>query len=165
MSPISSRKMRAAVGQLELALLLLAGAGERALLVAEQLRFEQRLGQRRAGDRHERLRGAVAGVVDGARDQLLAGAALALDQHRAAQAGDLVRQVQDLVHLRVLADHVVERGIGAISFLRRMVFSRCRFLTLMMRLTSSEISSGLQGLTMYSCAPSFMAVMAVSTVA
>ncbi len=52
-----------------------------------------------------------------------------------------------------------------VSFLRRMVFSRCRFFTLMMRLTSSEISSGLQGLTMYSCAPSFMAVMAVSTVA
>ena len=46
-----------------------------------------------------------------------------------------------------------------------MVFSRWRFLTLMMRPTSSEISSGLQGLTMYSCAPSFMAVMAVSTVA
>src|SRR5579872_4052697 len=51
------------------------------------------------------------------------------------------------------------------SFLRRMAFSRCRFFTLMMRLTSREISSGLQGLTMYSCAPSFMAVMAVSTVA
>ena len=51
------------------------------------------------------------------------------------------------------------------SFLRRMVFSRCRFFTLMMRLTSSEISSGLHGLTMYSCAPSFIAVMAVSTVA
>ena len=52
-----------------------------------------------------------------------------------------------------------------LSFLRRMVFSRCRFFTLMMRLTSSEISSGLQGFTMYSCAPSFMAVIAVSTVA
>src|ERR1035437_7731918 len=39
-----------------------------------------------------------------------------------------------------------------VSFLRRMVFSRCRFFTLMMRLTSSEISSGLHGLTMYSCA-------------
>ncbi len=35
----------------------------------------------------------------------------------------------------------------------------------MMRATSSEISCGLQGLTMYSCAPSFIAVIAVSTVA
>ena len=51
------------------------------------------------------------------------------------------------------------------SFLRRIVFSRCRRFTLTMRLTSSEISSGLQGLTMYSCAPSLIAVMAVSTVA
>ena len=46
-----------------------------------------------------------------------------------------------------------------------MAFSRCRFFTLTMRPASSEISSGLYGLTMYSCAPSFIAVMAVSTVA
>ena len=48
---------------------------------------------------------------------------------------------------------------------RRIRFSRCRVLTLMIRPTSSEISSGLHGLTMYSCAPSFIAVIAVSTVA
>ncbi len=35
----------------------------------------------------------------------------------------------------------------------------------MMRSTSSEISCGWQGFTMYSCAPSFIAVIAVSTVA
>ena len=33
------------------------------------------------------------------------------------------------------------------SFFGRIVFSRCRFLTLMIRLTSIEISSGLHGLT------------------
>ena len=87
---------RAAVGHLELAALLLAGAGEGAFFVAEQLAFEQRLGQRRAGDRHERLLRAVAGIVDGARDQLLAGAAFALNQHRAAQAGHLLRQLQNV---------------------------------------------------------------------
>jgi hypothetical protein len=68
-------------------------------------------------------------------------------------------------HARVLADDVAVHRYWRLSFLRRMVFSRCRFFTLMMRLTSSEISSGLHGLTMYSCAPSFIAVMAVSTVA
>ena len=35
----------------------------------------------------------------------------------------------------------------------------------MIRVTRSEISWGLQGLTMYSSAPSFIAVIAVSTVA
>ena len=47
---------RAPVGQLELALLLRGGAGEGPLLVAEQLRLEQRLGERRAGHGHERPR-------------------------------------------------------------------------------------------------------------
>jgi hypothetical protein len=133
--------------------------------VAEQLAFEQRFRQRGAGDRDERLRRAVARVVNGARDHLLAGAAFALDQHRAAQAGHFLAQLQNVRIRAFLADDVVPNGTGAFSFLRRMLFSRCRFFTLMMRLTSSEISSGLHGLTMYSCAPSFIAVMAVSTVA
>jgi hypothetical protein len=44
-----------AVGHFELAALALRGAGERAFLMAEQLGFEERLGQRGAGDRYERL--------------------------------------------------------------------------------------------------------------
>ena len=89
MSPISSRKMVPLSAISNLPALLLIGAGERALLVAEQLGFEQRLGQGGAGDRDERLGRAVAGVVDGARDHFLAGAAFALNEHGAAQAGDL----------------------------------------------------------------------------
>ena len=50
-SPISSRKMRAAVGHLELARLVAIGAGEAALDVAEQLRLEQRFRQAGAVDR------------------------------------------------------------------------------------------------------------------
>ena len=46
---------RAAVGGDELAGLLAHGAGERSLLVAEQLRLDQLLGDRRAVDLHERL--------------------------------------------------------------------------------------------------------------
>src|SRR5262245_22079977 len=57
------------------------GARERSALVTEQLRLEQRLGDRRAIDDDERPLGARACVVDRARDQLLAGARLALDEH------------------------------------------------------------------------------------
>ena len=52
-----------------------------------------------------------------------------------------------------------------VSFRRRIAFSRWRFLTLMIRSTRSEISCGWQGFTTYSCAPSFIARIAVSTVA
>ena len=64
MSPISSRKIVPLVGLLELADLLLGGAGERALLVAEQLRLDQLVGNRRAVHLHEPLAGA-AGCCDG----------------------------------------------------------------------------------------------------
>ena len=68
---------RAAVGLLELADLLLGRAGERALLVAEQLRLDQLLGNRGAVHLHEPLAAAQAVAVDGPRDELLADAALA----------------------------------------------------------------------------------------
>ena len=42
------------------------------------------------------------------RDRLLAGAAFPLDQHRAAQAGDFLRQLEDVLHPRALADDVAE---------------------------------------------------------
>ena len=108
MSPISSRKIVPPSASFELAARLPVGAREGALLVAEQLAFQQRLGQRRAGDRDEGFGGAVAGVVDRARHQLLARAALALDEHGAAQAGNLARQLEDLLHARVLGDDVAK---------------------------------------------------------
>ena len=87
---------RAALGHLEAALLAGVGAGERALLVAEQLRLDQRVGQRRAAHLHERLLRAQRVVVDRVRDQLLAGARLAADQH----GGVGLRDLRDLlVHL------------------------------------------------------------------
>ena len=67
-------KERAAFGQLEPPLLRRVGAGERALLVAEQLRLDQVLRQRRAAHLDERLFGARRVVVDGVGDQFLAGA-------------------------------------------------------------------------------------------
>ena len=51
---------------------------------------------------------AVARVVDRPRHQFLARPALALDQHRAAQARHVPRQLEDLHHARALADDVLE---------------------------------------------------------
>ena len=63
--------------------LLRRRAGERAAHVAEQLRLEQRFRDRRAVHLDERHLALRAVVVDRARDQLLAGAGLAGDEHRA----------------------------------------------------------------------------------
>ena len=60
-------EQRAAVGQLEAALAGVDGAGEGALLVAEQLGLQQRLRQRRAVDLDERPVRARRQLVDGAR--------------------------------------------------------------------------------------------------
>ena len=75
---------RAAVGLLEAALAPGDRAGERALLVAEELALQERLAERRAVEPHERRLGARAGAVDRLGDQLLAGAALAVDEHAGA---------------------------------------------------------------------------------
>ncbi len=66
---------------LELAELPTNGAGERPLLVTEQFRLEQCLGDGGAVDRNKRHRRAIAQGVKRAREQLLAGTALALDEH------------------------------------------------------------------------------------
>ena len=69
-------QQRAAGGFLELADAARDRAGEGALLVAEQLGFEQVLGDRRAVDRDERLaRARFERRVHVARQHLLAGAA------------------------------------------------------------------------------------------
>src|SRR5262245_607813 len=71
-----------AVGELEDSLAVAIGAGERAARVTEQFRFEEALGQGRAVLGEEFPRTAGRSIVDGPRNQLLAGAALAMDEHR-----------------------------------------------------------------------------------
>jgi hypothetical protein len=75
-------EQRAAVGDAEQPHARADGARERAAHVAEQFALEQLRRNRCAVDRHERLVGARAAVVQVMREQFLAGAALALDQHR-----------------------------------------------------------------------------------
>ena len=101
-------KKRTAAGHLELALGARAGSREGALFVTEELALEQCFRQRRATEGDERLAGAIPRIVNGARHQFLARSAGAVNQHGAAQAGDLARQRQDVLHAGVLCDDVVE---------------------------------------------------------
>ena len=65
--------------------------GERAARVAEELALEERVGNGRAVDRDEGAVLAAAAHVDRAGDELLAGAALAVDEHRGVALADARR--------------------------------------------------------------------------
>ena len=80
------------------------GAGERALLVAEELALHQRFGQGPAVDDHERLALALGALVDQARHALLAGAAFAGDEHGRAHGGHAVDELDDLAHRLAAAE-------------------------------------------------------------
>ncbi len=90
---------RAAGGLGDAALALLDGAGEGALLVTEELGLDDGLGQRREVHADE---GPVApaALVDEARDQLLAGAALAEHQHVGGGGRGLPRGVEGVAEGR-----------------------------------------------------------------
>ena len=122
---------RAHVRRLELAGLVAIGAGKAALHVAEQLRLEQRLGQAGAIDRRERHVCARAAVMNAARDNLLADAALAGDQNLRIAAGDAIDLCLQRLHLGALADepHVLlaaRRHAGA-DLLTVAIFSSHSF--------------------------------------
>ncbi len=107
---------RAGADLLELAADAALGAGERAALVAEDERLDERARQRRAVDGEEGLRAPGAALVEGAGDHLLAAARLAADEHRRARLGDALDQAADAVHRRRGADDGA-RPPGAIDLL------------------------------------------------
>ncbi|MNQ84229.1 hypothetical protein D3C85_993500 [compost metagenome] len=72
----------------------LARAGEGAFLVTEEFALQQRLGKGRAVDRDEGPGLARAGVVQALGEQLLAGPALAGDQHRRVGLRVALREIQ-----------------------------------------------------------------------
>ncbi len=82
------------------------GAGEGALLVAEQFRLQKVLRDRRAVDADERLFRTVGTGVDVTRQHLLAGAGFAGDQHRGVGGGDLRRELDHLRGGVVAVDQV-----------------------------------------------------------
>src|SRR5690606_680233 len=83
-------KERAALGKLEASDSGADRSGERALLVTEQLALEQLARDRAAVDGDERRVTASGKLVDPPRDELLAAAGLALDQHSAVVFRDLL---------------------------------------------------------------------------
>src|SRR5690606_23368371 len=82
--------------------------GERAAPVAEELALEERLGDRAAVHGHEAPLLAGAAYVERAGHELLARAALALDQHRRRVGGRLLDRAVDAGHRLALADHLLE---------------------------------------------------------
>ncbi len=74
-------EQRSRVGELEAAWPPFDRPGKGAALVTEDFVLEQRLGNRRAVDRDERMLAAAAELVNGLGDELLAGARFAIDQH------------------------------------------------------------------------------------
>src|SRR3989440_11579454 len=91
-------KKGATVRQLELAELALLGIGEGAPLVTEELGFEQRSRNGRRRHRDERPSRAPTVMVDRARDQLLAGARLAAQQHGDVAGRDAPDRLVGLLH-------------------------------------------------------------------
>ena len=99
----------AAVGEFKLAHAAGRRIGKRALFVAEQLAFDQRLGEGGAVQRYKRAVPPSAVVMQGLGDQFLAGAALTGDQHRCPAVGDLFDLAVNLLHWPTFADEVVKR--------------------------------------------------------
>src|SRR5258706_3248958 len=76
--------------------------GERGFAVSEQFRLEQIFRDGGAIDRNERSLRASARTVYGAREELLSGAARALDEHARFRLGDQARLMEHVLHFRAL---------------------------------------------------------------
>ena len=76
--------------------------------MTEELGLHQGLGNRSAVDRHERLVAARRLLVHGARDELLAGPALAGDHDGRPAVGRLADRLEDFQDARTLPDESVE---------------------------------------------------------
>ncbi len=112
---------RALVCRLKQALVIAGRAGERAFDVAEQLGLQQRLRNRPAIDRNERMAPPRAGVVYGPCQQLFAGARFAVNEHARVAVGDEARLGQHVVHHRIAGDDLPAPVLvaGAVSGRRR----------------------------------------------
>ena len=97
-------EQRAAGRQLEFSQLLLVGPRERAALVPEQRALDELVRNRRQVDRDERRVAAPRLAVQQPREQLLAGPALAEDQHRRRQLRDLLHEIDDVADRAARAD-------------------------------------------------------------
>ncbi len=98
------QKHRPAVGHFEQPDAMLVGPRETSFAMAEQLAFDEVLRQRPAIDRHERLIGPQALLVEGSGDEFLAGPGFAEDQHARMCRGHFGDKLADAIHVRRIAD-------------------------------------------------------------
>src|SRR6185437_3218851 len=102
---------RSAACELELAEGALRRAGECAFLIAEELTLEESVRDRRAIDRDERLVSTPGEPVQGPREQFLAGATLAENQHGRIGRCDLLDGTAQTPHGIRDADDALERHV------------------------------------------------------
>ncbi len=115
------QKQSAAAGGLEEAdVAALFCPGEGALLVAEQLAFQQRVRNGGAVDGHKGLLGPGAGRVDGMGEQLLAGAAFAADQDGGIAGGHPAGQLAGGHHAGAVTDDAVEGVFGHMALAQQL---------------------------------------------
>src|ERR1019366_6870181 len=95
---------RSALGNFKFSFLAVLRAGKRALLVAEEFALQKRLGQSAAMNDYQRMKPSWAGLMDGARHQFLAGAALSGDEHGRVGGTYGFNGVEDLAHGAALAN-------------------------------------------------------------
>ncbi len=101
--------------------------GERPSFVSEKLALEERLGYCAAVDRDEGLVLSPTGVVERARDELLARPALALNQDRRLVLGNLADRREDFPDRIALPENPVDGLLLAHGLLERAVLASQRF--------------------------------------
>ena len=117
------QKQRAALGLLEPADAALVRPSERPLFMAEQFALQQRWRQRRAMHRHHRLGRARTKLMNRLGQQLLAGTALALDQHRGPGRRDLPHDIHHPLHRLRFANDIFQPEFFVELLLERLVFA------------------------------------------
>src|SRR5208282_4940908 len=102
---------RTLVSQLETANFLRDGSGERALLVAEELTFQQIQWNGSTIQSHKRPPGSRADVVDRVCDEFLAGAGFSLDQHGRTGGCDAFNSFEHCFQSRTVAYDLLESAL------------------------------------------------------
>src|SRR5271166_5482850 len=116
---------RTFIGQLETANLLRDGSGERALLVAKKLAFQQIQWNGGAVQPHERTSAPRTNVVNRVRDELLAGARFSLDQHSRTGGRDPFDLFEHGFQSRAVADDLLESARVRILITTPQYFGSC----------------------------------------
>src|SRR5258708_23206517 len=96
------------MSQFEAAAFLCDGAGEGALLMPEQLTFEEPCGNRRAVELDEGALSPGTQLMNGAGDQFLARARFASNEHGGVGRSDGFDLFQDPTQSRTLTDNLLE---------------------------------------------------------